>query len=195
MPTESINKSIIIFILATTVTLTHLRPPAYALTPVIIEANDGVAAVKFITDSLQATILPFDLVMMDNVMVDMHGPEAASIMRAKGYDKKIIGITGNVFEADVKNYLESGASCVLQKPLKINEFTSLIIEVLEAKKLSLATPLNSNSTTKYTSTSSSRFGGMSSLAGSFQNGADESEERGTSNIRLPRHSTRGVDLV
>ena len=74
---------------------------------------------------------PYDLVLMDNIMIHMHGPEAAARMRALGYKGYIAGVTGNVLAKDVKHFTDSGADCVLAKPLNLNKLKELVTRVIE----------------------------------------------------------------
>jgi CheY-like chemotaxis protein len=47
----------------------------------------------------------------------MRGPEAASILRKRGFCGIICGVTGNVSKEDLERFLSSGANFVLPKPL------------------------------------------------------------------------------
>lgn len=72
--------------------------PAAGLSPIdysIAQANDGVPAVEMVRDALGSNS-PFDVVFMDNVMLDMNGTEAAAKMREAGHVGSIVGVTGNV---------------------------------------------------------------------------------------------------
>ena len=81
------------------------------------EADDGRSAVDLMKDSLQKGVT-FDFVLMDFVMITMHGPEAASLMRnSVGYSGPIIGVTGNALQQDIVTYLQHGADLVLIKPM------------------------------------------------------------------------------
>jgi len=66
------------------------------------------------------------LILMDNIMIQMHGPEAAVQMREAGYCGYIAGVTGNVFADDVKHFMDSGADCVLAKPLNLLALKDII---------------------------------------------------------------------
>jgi CheY-like chemotaxis protein len=59
----------------------------------------------------------YDLVLMDNMMPHLTGVEACQAMRAMGFTGVIIGLTGNVFEKDIADYIANGANAVLHKPL------------------------------------------------------------------------------
>jgi CheY-like chemotaxis protein len=48
------------------------------------------------------------------------------MMRSSGYLNLIVGITGNVMDGDVSEYLISGANLVLSKPVKSHVLKILI---------------------------------------------------------------------
>ena len=87
--------------------------------PVIDEATDGLMAVKKVTQSMLLG-MPYDVVLLDYQMPVMDGAQAASEMRAKGYSGWIVGVTGNLFPADVETFLKRGANRVLGKPLDVS---------------------------------------------------------------------------
>ena len=89
------------------------------------EADDGKVAVQMVQAASDAS-MPFDIVFMDNVMIFMHGPEAAQVMRAAGFTGLIIGVTGNVMVEDVKHYIQSGADYVLGKPVNISDLKQIL---------------------------------------------------------------------
>ena len=80
------------------------------------EFNDGEPALMTVCTSVRRR-RPFDLVLLDNIMLTMNGPTAASQMREAGYRGPIIAITGNVMAADVQEFLSAGANTVLKKPV------------------------------------------------------------------------------
>jgi CheY-like chemotaxis protein len=49
----------------------------------------------------------------------MRGPDAASILRKRGFCGIICGVTGNVLKEDLERFLSSGANFVLPKPLDL----------------------------------------------------------------------------
>ena len=77
------------------------------------------------------TRCPYDLVLMDSIMLHINGPEAASQMRAGGYSGYIAWVTGNVLAKDVRQYVESGADCVLAKPVNMDELRDILGQVIE----------------------------------------------------------------
>jgi CheY-like chemotaxis protein len=89
------------------------------------EAEDGDVAVQMVQDASDAGA-PFDIVFMDNIMIHMHGPEAAQLMRSNGFKGLIVGVTGNV----MAHYLASGADCVLDKPVNVEDLTIVLKKLL-----------------------------------------------------------------
>ena len=96
----------------------------------IDECEDGVTACESMTRAL-ATRCPYDLVLMDNIMVYMNGPEAAAKMRVGGYSGYIAGVTGNVLAKDVRHFIDKGADCVLPKPLNMERLRAVVGQVIE----------------------------------------------------------------
>ena len=110
---------------------------------VITEAADGVEAVDIIKTAIKADrdrsrgsiaisnittptgsfcLQPnYDAVLMDFIMPNMEGPEAARGMRELGYTGLIIGITGNALKADKDRFISCGANMVLTKPVNVAE--------------------------------------------------------------------------
>ena len=71
------------------------------------EAEDGLEAVRMVQASMVQSSLtsdatrdhpttrrPFDLILCDSVMPNMAGPEAVKQIRAMGYTRPILGVTG-----------------------------------------------------------------------------------------------------
>jgi hypothetical protein len=90
------------------------------------EAEDGDVAVMMVAASIDEGV-PFDLVLIDSNMNNMHGPQAAFVMR-KDYKFKgtIIGVTGNALPEDISYFVEHGANCVLTKPLNSGKLDSVL---------------------------------------------------------------------
>jgi CheY-like chemotaxis protein len=66
------------------------------------------------------------LILMDNLMPLMDGVTATRALRAMAYPYLIIGITGNVMEDDVREFLEAGADAVFLKPVKLASLEKLL---------------------------------------------------------------------
>jgi len=88
-----------------------------AINLIISEHNDGVPALEAMSQSLRSNC-PFDYVFMDNIMIEMNGPEAAQSMRSSGYRGYVIGVTGNVLAEDMDRFVKYGADFVLKKPVE-----------------------------------------------------------------------------
>ena len=63
---------------------------------------------------------------MDNLMPVMDGVTAARHMRQQGYPFLIAGVTGNVMEDDIAEFLDAGADIVFAKPVRLNSLMKLI---------------------------------------------------------------------
>jgi CheY-like chemotaxis protein len=88
-------------------------------------AENGKVAV----DLVLADVGRFALIFMDNVMPVMNGLEATKALRLGGYLGYIAGLTGNMFEDDVDQFISAGVDIVLSKPLKIDELDKVIDSV------------------------------------------------------------------
>ena len=64
------------------------------------------------------------------------GLEAVRKLREEGYAKLVVGVTGNVLDDDVMEYLAAGADLVLGKPVKVDMLRMLIRHVKEHGNLS-----------------------------------------------------------
>jgi CheY-like chemotaxis protein len=94
--------------------------------PIVEEAEDGDVAVEAVRTSI-AEGKPFDLVLIDSLMINMHGPEAVCAMRKQlGYKGLIIGVTGNALAEDILNFIDHGADHVITKPLKRQKLFELL---------------------------------------------------------------------
>ena len=91
----------------------------------ISEAEDGVIAVQAVADA-EAEGHPYDLILLDYQMPNMIGPVAAKIMRSKGFDGLIIGVTGNGLQPDVDFFLSHGVDKVLIKPINTDQLNDCV---------------------------------------------------------------------
>ena len=91
----------------------------------LADADDGAAALQMVQAASEVGS-PYDVVFMDNIMVVMHGPEAAQAMRAAGFRGLIVGVTGNVMPDDVRQYMGCGANHVLGKPVNIEDVKQIL---------------------------------------------------------------------
>jgi CheY-like chemotaxis protein len=97
-----------------------------------------------------------DVILMDNMMPIMNGPNAAKMIREAGmisaimitliysyyrfigYKGFIFGATGNALPEDIKDFLDHGANRVMIKPMSIDLFKSVFLE--ESIKLKIRGP-------------------------------------------------------
>ena len=67
-----------------------------------------------------------DVILIDDVMPHLSGPDATAAIRSYGYTGLIIGVTGNVFESQVAFFRSKGADMVLPKPLDLRDLEDVI---------------------------------------------------------------------
>ena len=78
-------------------------------------------------DQVKKDISKYAIILMDNQMPVMDGMNATEIIRSLGYEKPIIGVTGDVMDEDVQKFREKGANEVLRKPVKNDNLRELLI--------------------------------------------------------------------
>lgn len=100
-----------------------------------VQAVDGVECLQKVQEESPndqnsshdlSPVAAFDCILLDSEMPNMSGPTAAKRLRALGYKVPIIGLTGNVLNDDVNNFLEHGADHVMFKPFNIESFKLMI---------------------------------------------------------------------
>jgi signal transduction histidine kinase/CheY-like chemotaxis protein len=74
-----------------------------------------------------------DLVVIDNHMPKMTGPEAVCKMRELGYTMPVAGLTGSVTKDELDGFKVMGCDFMLSKPLQIPEFQELINSIEKTK--------------------------------------------------------------
>ncbi len=79
---------------------------------VVAEAGDVAGARASVTD------MPPDLVIMDIGLPDMDGREAVRMLRAEGFRRPVILLTGRDSDADTVIGLEAGANDYIVKPFR-----------------------------------------------------------------------------
>ena len=52
----------------------------------------------------------------------MRGRDAARLIREMGYNGAIIGVTGNVLNTDIEDFIAQGADYVIKKPMNTEKF-------------------------------------------------------------------------
>jgi signal transduction histidine kinase/CheY-like chemotaxis protein len=86
----------------------------------VTEAVDGDDCLR-VVESAEAAGRQFDIILMDDNMPNLSGPQTSKILRECGYAGMICGVTGNTLPQDVENFMRHGASVVLPKPLDLTE--------------------------------------------------------------------------
>ena len=98
-----------------------------------LEANDGLEAVKIVEEYLLSTAsndkTGIDIILLDDHMPGLRGPEVVRRIRDLGFDNPIIGVTGSNACEDVDNFLASGADTVLHKPLEISKLIIFLRQI------------------------------------------------------------------
>ena len=101
----------------------------------VTHAMDGKQAVELFTDSPEGT---FDVILMDIMMPEMNGLEAAHQIRAleRSDSKEIymVAVSANAFDEDVKISIASGMNAHLAKPVELSKMKKLMKYVLNNDK-------------------------------------------------------------
>jgi CheY-like chemotaxis protein len=84
----------------------------------ILEADDGLQCLRIMEEAMAAG-REIGIIIMDDSMPNLCGPEAAKELRSRGYSGLICGVTGNILPTDIQRYVDFGATCVLAKPLNL----------------------------------------------------------------------------
>jgi CheY-like chemotaxis protein len=83
----------------------------------ILEADDGLTALEIMKKEAREG-RAIDIVLLDYIMINLNGPEAARRMRSElGYRGVIVGITGNALPEELAFFKANGADSVITKPL------------------------------------------------------------------------------
>ena len=85
-----------------------VETPEYKL----YEAHDGLDAIIKMHNCLNK----IHIVFIDNIMPNITGTLATKLLRGLGYNRLIIGVTGNGLEKDVEEFYQSGADHIFIKP-------------------------------------------------------------------------------
>ena len=72
----------------------------------------------------------YDVVLIDDSMPNLSGPEAIKVARGKHYRGIIIGLTGSIDDETRDHFYDSGAHAVLTKPLDLDKLKSVLLKYL-----------------------------------------------------------------
>lgn len=101
----------------------------------VTRASDGKEAVELFKNHPQGT---YDIILMDIMMPNMDGHQAAKAIRAMGTERPdaatipIIAVSANAFAEDIKASLDSGMNGHVSKPLNMEEVTDTIAKHIKS---------------------------------------------------------------
>lgn len=101
----------------------------------VTRAFDGKDAVELFKNHPQGT---YDIILMDIMMPNMDGHQAAKTIRAMGTERPdaatipIIAVSANAFAEDIKASLDSGMNGHVSKPLNMKEVTDTIAKYIKS---------------------------------------------------------------
>lgn len=101
----------------------------------VTRASDGKKAVELFKNHPQGT---YDIILMDIMMPNMDGHQAAKTIRAMGTERPdaatipIIAVSANAFAEDIKASLDSGMNGHVSKPLNMKEVTDTIAKHIKS---------------------------------------------------------------
>lgn len=73
-----------------------------------------------------SSLPPIDIVLMDEHMPRMEGPECTSTLKAKGFRAPVFAITGSVSDEETRHFKACGATAVFAKPLRVDALKSAV---------------------------------------------------------------------
>jgi len=94
---------------------------------IVGDVECGEAAVDFVANQMASEEKLVEVIIMDYRMPGMDGPTAAKAIRGMGYNRVIVGLTGNVLEEDMSYFVECGADAVMMKPVDPEALAQRII--------------------------------------------------------------------
>ena len=98
---------------------------------VVTEARDGQQAVDTFRRELEGT---FQLILMDVMMPNLDGLEAAHQIRTMGKEDSrtipIVAASANAFDEDIKRSLANGMNAHLSKPIEPDKLAEMLSQML-----------------------------------------------------------------
>lgn len=67
-----------------------------------------------------------DIVLLDNMMVKLHGPDTAAALRGLNYKGLIIGMMSDIYGEDARVFEVAGANQILAKPLMVKDLRDVV---------------------------------------------------------------------
>jgi signal transduction histidine kinase/CheY-like chemotaxis protein len=68
----------------------------------------------------------YDIILLDDNMTRMNGSEAVKVLRSRGYNGLIVGLTGCALEEDLTSFCEAGVDYALPKPFVVEDFIRIV---------------------------------------------------------------------
>ena len=87
------------------------------------------------SQSAATNIESFDVILMDDSMPHLTGPEATAAIRAAGYKGLIFGVTGNSYSDQVEFFKAQGADMVFSKPMDMRELEKAVQQRIKKSEL------------------------------------------------------------
>ncbi len=90
----------------------------------VSEASNGESGVD------AALLAPCDVVLMDLHMTNLDGLAATRLLRARGFDGAVVGLTGDETERSENDWVSAGANALLSKPVQFERLRAIVGSVL-----------------------------------------------------------------
>lgn len=94
-------------------------------------AENGKVAVDFVDKSIKEGT-DISAIFMDSNMPVMAGPVATKQIRDMGYCGLVLGVTGNVLDEQIDDFISSGANRVLPKPVNMKTLNTILLGTFAA---------------------------------------------------------------
>jgi CheY-like chemotaxis protein len=121
MSLQSLNWDIGLRFLVVDDTITNRKMTQKMLSSLGHSVDEAADGLEFLAKlNIDNTIDSYDVVLMDDNMPNMTGPEATAVARKSGYKGLIFGVTGNIYGEQIENFKAHGVDEVFSKPLNID---------------------------------------------------------------------------
>lgn len=95
--------------------------------------NIAINGRRLIDEYMNSPVGSYDLILMDIMMPEIDGYEAAGIIRSSGHKDAasipIIAMTANAFDSDIQKALDAGMNAYITKPIDINEIEKAFYKI------------------------------------------------------------------
>jgi CheY-like chemotaxis protein len=111
-------------------------------------ATDGIEAMAFLRHEGEHIGAPRpDLILLDLNLPKLNGREILALIKENGALKRIptVVLTASKAEADIANCYQLHANCCLTKPMRLDDFESLVTRVNESWLAQVKLPQNAPS--------------------------------------------------